>query len=134
MTSSASTGLTALFTFPSTQVFEEESQVYFPAMNGNPLAPCCSSWFFYSKLLQRNRLFHIFRKSRTGISLLYTYSLLLLMYSYNWWNFIFLPNENSNADLFLIIELPFAMFNRSLSFHIRYCFWTYWLLPSTFPT
>ena len=31
-------------------------------------------------------------------------------------------------------QLPFAIFNTSLSVHIRYRFWTYWLLPSIFPT
>ena len=36
-------------------------------MNGDPLAPCYSSWFFYSKLLQRNRHFRIFRKGRTTV-------------------------------------------------------------------
>ena len=29
--------------------------------------------------------------------------------------FYFLPNENSNEDSFLMRELPFAIFNRSLS-------------------
>ena len=107
----------------------------FQLMNGYPLTPCYSSLFFYSTLLQRNRHFRIFHNGKTIVeSLLHTYSLLLLMYSYNWWNFIFLPNENSNEDSFLIRELLFAIFNRSLSVQIRYRFWTYWLLPSTFPT
>ena len=39
--------------------------------------------------------------------------------------FYFLPNENLNEDLFLIREIPLAMFNKSFSVHIRYCFWTY---------
>ena len=41
---------------------------------------------------------------------------------YMFMKFYFLPNENSNEVSFLIRELPVAIFNRSLSVHIRYCF------------
>ena len=59
------------FIFLKTCKFLKKNRTYiFQLMNRGPLAPCYSSWIFYSKLLQRNRHFRIFRKGRITVECL----------------------------------------------------------------
>ena len=91
--------------------------------------------FFIQRFCNETEIFAYFAKAERlwNISVVYIFPIAFNVFL-QLMKFYFFTKLNSNEGSFLIRELPFAIFNRSLSVHIRYRFWTYWLLPPTFPT